>query len=205
MAGTRSACRWRGLSPRGRGKRHRNLQRRQSAGSIPAWAGETVSRARGKIAQWVYPRVGGGNAEICAADADLGGLSPRGRGKPTRDYRILRCRGSIPAWAGETGRLRMRRRCRRVYPRVGGGNVARALEVAPRTGLSPRGRGKLAPTGKAFDRVRSIPAWAGETRPNRERNRWNEVYPRVGGGNRPALSVRRYENGLSPRGRGKPA
>ena len=50
-----------------------------------------------------------------------------------------------------------------VYPRVGGGNKAFiSLRVRP-SGLSPRGRGKPARVQRITDKVRSIPAWAGET------------------------------------------
>ena len=51
--------------------------------------------------------------------------------------------GSIPAWAGETPASDHICGCIRVYPRVGGGNIAVGGVVAPYGGLSPRGRGKL--------------------------------------------------------------
>ena len=50
-----------------------------------------------------------------------------------------------------------------VYPRVGGGNAFKSGCRLPVRGLSPRGRGKLAKTGKAPLPIGSIPAWAGET------------------------------------------
>ena len=57
-------------------------------------------RVRGIVR--VYPRVGGGNADLMAQTLESEGLSPRGRGK--RAYRRVIARGyrSIPAWAGET-------------------------------------------------------------------------------------------------------
>ena len=49
--------------------------------------------------------MGGGNAD-CARDAgECKGLSPRGRGKRPVDFVVDPVRGSIPAWAGETGAL----------------------------------------------------------------------------------------------------
>ena len=73
------------------------------------------------------------------------------------------------------------------------------------TGLSPRGRGKPVVMIGWTPHPRSIPAWAGETR----RTFWSRstewVYPRVGGGNRYPGAGRRAQQGLSPRGRGKPA
>ena len=50
----------------------------------------------------------------------------------------------------------------------------------------------------------SIPAWAGETLRPRILLPTSRVYPRVGGGNTPAEDFAAYEQGLSPRGRGKP-
>ena len=49
----------------------------------------------------------------------------------------------------------------------------------------------------------SIPAWAGETPPDRPAARSSMVYPRVGGGNPMTAILTNGEEGLSPRGRGK--
>ena len=57
----RICLRWRGLSPRGRGKRMRISETPKALGSIPAWAGETASAEQALLEQAVYPRVGGGN------------------------------------------------------------------------------------------------------------------------------------------------
>ena len=70
-----------GLSPRGRGKRERLLQRAAAEGSIPAWAGETLSIGAGLAGMAVYPRVGGGNICAISGGVNTKGLSPRGRGK----------------------------------------------------------------------------------------------------------------------------
>ena len=91
-----------GLSPRGRGK-HPELQHAQRiGGSIPAWAGETRSRATRASAAWVYPRVGGGNTLPMKGNRFCYGLSPRGRGKHGYISEYRYGGGSIPAWAGET-------------------------------------------------------------------------------------------------------
>ena len=131
----------------------------------------------------VYPRVGGGNASETAPRKPHKGLSPRGRGKPSEEAHAPSGRGSIPAWAGETGRLTTGGASPKVYPRVGGGNDGRRKANIRTPGLSPRGRGKRAPSGPVTFIARSIPAWAGETL-------WGLcafsiwwVYPRVGGGN----------------------
>ena len=51
----------------------------------------------------VYPRVGGGNTMTMKPRPQPCGLSPRGRGKHLVVVHKGEDRGSIPAWAGETG------------------------------------------------------------------------------------------------------
>ena len=111
--------------------------------------------------------------------------------------------GSIPAWAGETIIGVRSGIVQAVYPRVGGGNGAAFAWSGQDWGLSPRGRGKriVNPPGKR--RVRSIPAWAGETNLGRAEPTEKEVYPRVGGGNGRRRGMNGGRRGLSPRGRGK--
>ena len=179
-----SSLRWAfGLSPRGRGKLVPRLMGGAQLGSIPAWAGETIVGRRVHLMQRVYPRVGGGNG---------GSRSPR---------RLSL--GSIPAWAGETRGNRPAGCGSRVYPRVGGGNWSGSNSGPIWKGLSPRGRGKRPLPVLGWQRRRSIPAWAGETRRFQEKCRAEEVYPRVGGGNGPTHAPAVEIGGLSPRGRGK--
>ena len=192
-----------GLSPRGRGKRPARPARRLSAGSIPAWAGETARSAPDTPAAWVYPRVGGGNAERGPAGDLRRGLSPRGRGKRRALWRRVGYEGSIPAWAGETRCCRTPATTPRVYPRVGGGNAASSTASVGYCGLSPRGRGKPGHAGTRRRYRRSIPAWAGETLGFLVAQEKVRVYPRVGGGNLRGLSFSGCCMGLSPRGRGK--
>ena len=71
------------------------------------------------------------------------------------------------------------------------------------TGLSPRGRGKPGWGMTILDAQGSIPAWAGETPVFGVAAPVVVVYPRVGGGNYPLLTLREIKRGLSPRGRGK--
>ena len=51
-----------GLSPHGRGKQRLTAALPAPDGSIPARAGETSAVPPPPLAQWVYPRTGGGNA-----------------------------------------------------------------------------------------------------------------------------------------------
>ena len=75
---------------------------------------------------------------------DMRGLSPRGRGKQRRPRFVAPLSGSIPAWAGETDGVIVMPEGVEVYPRVGGGNMQLGQMLSQATGLSPRGRGKLA-------------------------------------------------------------
>ena len=80
----------------------------------------------------------------------------------------------------------------------------RYLALRRRSGLSPRGRGKLRNRRPLNQARRSIPAWAGETLRGRCLGKWTGVYPRVGGGNGFRKACWYINGGLSPRGRGKP-
>ena len=173
------------------------------AGSIPAWAGETVAPLQARGQARVYPRVGGGNFSRSNSLDDSYGLSPRGRGKPRLMPLSAGARRSIPAWAGETKPICATSALAGVYPRVGGGNPDGRQVFLPTNGLSPRGRGKLVIPSRPYLLIRSIPAWAGETTPTSWSWRTTWVYPRVGGGNRGGAGRYGGRYGLSPRGRGK--
>ena len=118
-----------GLSPRGRGKLTDTGNWGGAFGSIPAWAGETQTIAAWRECLTVYPRVGGGNLGVHGAPRIVGGLSPRGRGKPGITDGADTAGGSIPAWAGETTRQALTHSQGKVYPRVGGGNPCRLIVV----------------------------------------------------------------------------
>ena len=193
---------WEGLSPRGRGKPLRRAGQRPVGGSIPAWAGETISRIHKTGVHMVYPRVGGGNRICRWWSPRRTGLSPRGRGKPLRRRPAALIGRSIPAWAGETVSQRAMLCITKVYPRVGGGNHRGNVAETAHEGLSPRGRGKLLSPLRQDSRTGSIPAWAGETEAITAEDCPQRVYPRVGGGNLLLVGLF-FLSGLSPRGRGK--
>ena len=73
-----------GLSPRGRGNRHRTVGGDALVGSIPAWAGEPYTPGRVVNQGKVYPRVGGGTKDFRDRKKERRGLSPRGRGNPAQ-------------------------------------------------------------------------------------------------------------------------
>ena len=148
--------------------------------------------------------MGGGNDARTTSRRLLGGLSPRGRGKPIIFQRARARGGSIPAWAGETDIGNAAFIKAEVYPRVGGGNQRSMRMGGCINGLSPRGRGKHQQDAPQSAQSGSIPAWAGETGGRYLYQRPPEVYPRVGGGNVLMSRSATSGAGLSPRGRGKP-
>ena len=147
--------------------------------------------------------MGGGNQRYGQISLTTSGLSPRGRGKRKSASAAGRRHRSIPAWAGETRKWNRTVGNGAVYPRVGGGNRPNRRATSKVLGLSPRGRGKPRALFCARQRIRSIPAWAGETLFCVGHYLQVRVYPRVGGGNGDNPNARSSQEGLSPRGRGK--
>ena len=131
------------------------------------------------------------------------GLSPRGRGKPSRPPPPGSASAVYPRVGGGTGRPAPNAISPAVYPRVGGGNPPLTDKYARTDGLSPRGRGKRQQRYNGGRPLRSIPAWAGETPGPAAIMPDRTVYPRVGGGNVREVGGVCAGAGLSPRGRGK--
>ena len=172
-------------------------------GSIPARAGETGEAAVGDGGRRVYPRTGGGNSTSPSQPSHRSGLSPHGRGKPSRFRRDNARIGSIPARAGETYGGRWGEWDRGVYPRTGGGNPGRRQQRWSSSGLSPHGRGKQPTMTSITGSNWSIPARAGETAVCQLLEEVYLVYPRTGGGNGTVRTTVKGLTGLSPHGRGK--
>ena len=114
-----------GLSPRGRGNPNGGVRHVPEMRSIPAWAGEPICVPSSSTTARVYPRVGGGTKVVRDGDQSDIGLSPRGRGNPSMMPISSMTARSIPAWAGEPDSGQTECWLPWVYPRVGGGTVAR--------------------------------------------------------------------------------
>ena len=191
-----------GLSPRVRGNQLPAAGLPPSSGSIPACAGEPTRTQPQPTSSRVYPRVCGGTTPRWRGVWESLGLSPRVRGNPLPEWTGQGMRRSIPACAGEPLAGICGIAWRGVYPRVCGGTTGRRRFSSRRKGLSPRVRGNPPPSRKGVSPMRSIPACAGEPRPNRERHPCREVYPRVCGGTVQGRLLSTLCTGLSPRVRG---
>ena len=191
-----------GLSPRVRGNPAAAGRRRLAPGSIPASAGEPAMGRSAATAGWVYPRECGGTFLMSPRALRNCGLSPRVRGNHGRRGRRGPGEGSIPASAGEPSRRRTWWRGTRVYPRECGGTVTTLDSSCSRPGLSPRVRGNRRRVRGGVGEEGSIPASAGEPRPQGPRPGVRWVYPRECGGTPPLASVDASTTGLSPRVRG---
>ncbi len=194
-----------GRSPRGRGRRLRQLRLGVQNRTIPARAGTT-----GWAAPWACwsrddPRAGGDDWPPPVPGEVTVGRSPRGRGRPPR--RAWRRFGgrTIPARAGTTGRLTRRAWSAGDDPRAGGDDHNGDVKIAYETGRSPRGRGRPLPQLGQRRGQGTIPARAGTTTPTRKSSwRWADD-PRAGGDDLTAAEIVHVVSGRSPRGRGRRA
>ena len=84
----------------------------------------------------VHPRVGGATAKVRGGKKLKKGLSPRGRGNRDGGGAGVQGGGSIPAWAGEPGKMNSSLQFWKVYPRVGGGTQSLLLSSPRVRGLS---------------------------------------------------------------------
>ena len=204
MSGSQIGKSLMGLSPRVRGNRDFPGVAQWHSGSIPACAGEPAPYRGISDMGGVYPRVCGGTADMGVYASRELGLSPRVRGNLVAMWGLVFPLRSIPACAGEPGRLGLGMDGGGVYPRVCGGTLVWTSLSLPPWGLSPRVRGNLAQPKPAAACARSIPACAGEPGLPGCPTAPMTVYPRVCGGTTGYCGTKRSARGLSPRVRGNP-
>ncbi len=171
--------------------------------SIPAYAGQTAPELWLRGVSLVYPRVCRANAAPAGLQMTEKGLSPRMQGKPAPQRRDRRCRGSIPAYAGQTQEQQAKMCLSWVYPRVCRANSSCGMRATSSMGLSPRMQGKQFPKEGAMKVERSIPAYAGQTPSVLRVGMWCMVYPRVCRANFRSRMAKSNPAGLSPRMQGK--
>ena len=150
-----------GSSPRMRGTRPRPHRPCQIGRFIPAYAGNTRRRFQRIHDLAVHPRVCGEHPRRHSEAAAYVGSSPRMRGTRFAGIMKFRIHRFIPAYAGNTIRIRK-------IPRREGGS-------------SPRMRGTRYPSPDWANQVRFIPAYAGNTPLPMNARKQAAVHPRVCG------------------------
>ena len=152
-----------GTSPRMRGKPYNDPTWEIPHRNIPAYAGKTrpgfTVRNRGQE----HPRVCGENPWNTRQNSESAGTSPRMRGKPNNEACPSVFLRNIPAYAGKTAHLLLRRKSWQEHPRVCGENMWSSTPAPPFPGTSPRMRGKHLHVCKVLVVSRNIPAYAGKT------------------------------------------
>ena len=152
-----------GSSPRVRGKR---LLYGADVGThriIPARAGQTPSDHEDHAASPDHPRACGANSWSVSPVSFPDGSSPRVRGKRVDAVLTARPLRIIPARAGQTVLIVHSRVLSSDHPRACGANATSAFLALSPAGSSPRVRGKLRDSPDGVERVRIIPARAGQT------------------------------------------
>ena len=191
-----------GSSPRVRGTRPRPHRDGRKRRFIPACAGNTCSCARRLPTCPVHPRVCGEHEGGDRSRGNLGGSSPRVRGTQSRSDARSPQRRFIPACAGNTNARTLQRQLKPVHPRVCGEHVSFGRCSVRLRGSSPRVRGTPAERPHPLDRLRFIPACAGNTSSARLISATISVHPRVCGEHRNVANAAGDTYGSSPRVRG---
>ena len=153
-----------GSSPLTRGKRLARLPQSIIQGLIPAHAGKTRRRIRGRYPHPAHPRSRGENSNPLSFIVRSMGSSPLTRGKHHGERRGRRRWGLIPAHAGKTrAYLPVVGHCK-AHPRSRGENLTAHLVVDSHRGSSPLTRGKPGAIEELAKAGGLIPAHAGKTR-----------------------------------------
>ena len=155
----------RGSSPRVRGKRCHESQRKNRSRLIPARAGKTHVRRLLSGRRWAHPRACGENGNRSRGRSPGKGSSPRVRGKRAVRHSEHHGSGLIPARAGKTMFAALTVRRLWAHPRACGENEVAVLVHGRVPGSSPRVRGKRDRLRCDPHRRRLIPARAGKTPP----------------------------------------
>ena len=192
-----------GSSPRVRGKHAPQGPGWHGVRIIPASAGQTVMFGGSISTATDHPRECGANG-LRQAGADLkDGSSPRVRGKPAVQL-MHECRDRIiPASAGQTSPRAAPPNTRPDHPRECGANLTRHSGGGCNFGSSPRVRGKLDGRDYHVAGERIIPASAGQTSHALDGTSSSPDHPRECGANNRNHITSEYNNGSSPRVRGK--
>ena len=158
-----------GSSPRVRGTRAAEPRSRHEGRFIPACAGNSYGRSLGKEPKPVHPRVCGELLGAYPEVVESPGSSPRVRGTPDGCAARFPRRRFIPACAGNSVLRRKEMGADWVHPRVCGELCVSPEPPLGRSGSSPRVRGTHRPALGLLQRLRFIPACAGNSAAPTER------------------------------------
>ena len=192
-----------GSSPRVRGKPCILEAAYQAGRLIPARAGKTVVGRGVSRKDGAHPRACGENAAMKASGKTGAGSSPRVRGKPMSGVSSQGEGGLIPARAGKTGTGPGVAAPGRAHPRACGENELSDIQNITAQGSSPRVRGKPRRDDEQGVRVGLIPARAGKTAQVDPALGQVEAHPRACGENGDIPAGMTFDEGSSPRVRGK--
>ena len=112
-----------------------------AVGIIPAYAGSTLADAGLAWCAGDHPRIRGEHSTWRRADVDRIGSSPHTRGaRPTHPF-LRESERIIPAYAGSTNNLDMRRNSSQDHPRIRGEHRLKRASGLVHEGSSPHTRG----------------------------------------------------------------
>ena len=171
---------------------------------IPACAGNAIRRNPGGALAPVHPRVCGERFISGAEARQIAGSSPRVRGTQRQDLQPHPLPRFIPACAGNAIAPSNGIPLRPVHPRVCGERAPDRGAAPSFAGSSPRVRGTLRPPLRDRDRLRFIPACAGNAVTGARATESGPVHPRVCGERTRRSRRRGRSSGSSPRVRGTP-
>ena len=152
-----------GSSPHTRGALRSGGSGKLGARIIPAYAGSTLPGTRHPGRLRDHPRIRGEHRLDIPWPQAMQGSSPHTRGALVAPCRRRGGRGIIPAYAGSTRHLHLRRQASMDHPRIRGEHKVWMKQFRVCGGSSPHTRG-APPTAAPASRSRGIiPAYAGST------------------------------------------
>ena len=193
-----------GSSPRMRGTPHLCRDAAFGHGIIPAYAGNTLCSICRRSCWKDHPRVCGEHLAVERLALVDAGSSPRMRGTLCDGRSEIVQPGIIPAYAGNTNRVRLDGIRPRDHPRVCGEHRGGLTVLSEREGSSPRMRGTLVIGRVACVVLGIIPAYAGNTMAVEPCHALVWDHPRVCGEHVVNCSPPHAASGSSPRMRGTP-
>ncbi len=150
-----------GLSPHARGTYAWDEQVQQIQRFIPACAGNMVIDISTRLPCTVYPRMRGEHDRMIIRTRRQSGLSPHARGTSRIRLTASVAWRFIPACAGNIGPAYCPAPVQSVYPRMRGEHPRSSTTPRCSAGLSPHARGTYLPAKTSSQRLRFIPACAG--------------------------------------------